>query len=426
MPCIVRRTILVHRFFYSCKTGANWLLFKDMEINLKPVIDFGQMPIANGFLLPEQFKDEYFYNMVLGYDPATHAIGLVNKVPPEKMFHSNYAFFSSTSKGMQLHFRETAEKLLPYAGKGIVVEMGSNDGIMLQAWKDLGVRAIGVEPSTNVADISRAKGHEVISKFMNEAVADEILAKGQVSLVFGANVSCHIEGFAEYLRAVTKLIGRDGVFVFEDPYFMDIVEKTSYDQIYDEHVWYFTISFINKMLEPLGYQVFDCEHVEVHGGQLRMYVGHKDTHPVKPAVGQWLAKEANLPSQLETLKRNTEKSKTELVTLLQKIKAEGKKICGFAATSKATTIFNYCGIGPDLIPFVTDTTPEKQGKLYPGVHIPVVPQTIFEEGKTDSAKFIDYAFLCAWNHAIEINKFQAWYKEAGGHWITHVPKPQIL
>lgn len=397
-----------------------------MEIKLRPVINFGNMPIANAFLMPEQFKDEYFFNMVLGYDPATHAIGLVNKVPPEKMFHEHYAFFSSTSKGMQSHFRETAQKLLPYAGKGIVVEMGSNDGIMLEAWKELGVWAIGVEPSKNVAEISRSKGHEVITEFMSETTADRILAEGKVSLVFGANVSCHIEGFEDYLKAVTKLIGRDGIFVFEDPYFMDIVEKTSYDQIYDEHAWYFTVSFINAMLEPLGYHVFDCEHIEVHGGELRMYVGHKETHAVKPVVAQWLAKEQGLEQKIELLDANIKKSKTELLDILNTIKKQGKTICGFAATSKATTIFNYCGIGPDLIPFVTDTTPEKQGKYYPGVHIPVVPQSVFEEGRTNASKMIDYAFLCAWNHSKEIDKYQAWYKEAGGHWITHVPSPRIL
>ena len=122
-----------------------------MKINLKPVIDFGKMPIANAFLMPEQFKSEYFYNMVLGYDPNTKAIGLINRVPAEKMFHDNYAFFSSTSRGMQMHFRQTAEKLLPYAGNGIVVEIGSNDGIMLEAWKELGVRAIGIHHSRHVA-----------------------------------------------------------------------------------------------------------------------------------------------------------------------------------------------------------------------------------------------------------------------------------
>jgi methylation protein EvaC len=397
-----------------------------VKIRLNPIIDFGRMPIANAFLTPEEFKDEFFYNMVLGYDPATHAIGLINKVPPEKMFHDHYAFFSGTSKAMQKHFRETAEKLLPYAGKGIVVEVGSNDGIMLEAWKDLGVQAIGVEPSSNVAEVSKSRGHDVIVKFMTQEVVDEILARGKVTLFYGANVSCHIEGFAEYIECVTRLIGKEGVFVFEDPYFMDIVEKTSYDQIYDEHIWYFTVSFVNKVLEPYGFHVFDCEHIEVHGGQLRMYVGHKDTHRALPVVAEWLAKESDLPAKLELLKTNVVKSKMMLLDILNNLKKEGKRVAGFGATSKATTIFNYCGIGPDLISFVTDTTPVKQGKLYPGVHIPVVSQDVFEAGKTDPNKRIDYAFLGAWNHFKEIDQYQSWFREAGGKWITHVPMPMIV
>lgn len=389
-----------------------------MTIKLQPVIDFGKMPIANAFLSPEEFADEYFYNMILGYDPKTQAIGLVHRVPPEKMFHEHYAFFSSTSKGMQLHFFETAKKLLPYAGKGLVVEMGSNDGIMLEAWKTLNVPAIGVEPSKNVAEISRSKGHQVIMKFMNENVVNEILEKGRVSLVYGANVSCHIEGFEEYLQCVTRLIGKHGIFVFEDPYFMDIVQKTSYDQIYDEHVWYFTVSFINNMLKPLGFHVFDCEHIEVHGGELRMYVGHRDTHPVQPSVGKWLTEEKDLEKKLDTLHVNIKKSKIELLDILNKIKKEGGKICGFGATSKGVIITNYCGIGPDLIPFITDTTPIKQGKYYPGVHIPIVPQENF--------KNVDYAFLFAWNHLKEIDQSQSWFRQGGGKWITHVPVPKII
>lgn len=389
-----------------------------MQISLKPVIDFGRMPIANAFLTPDQFADEFFYDMVVGYDPVTKAIGLVNTVPPEKMFHDHYAFYSSTSKGMQIHFRETAQKLLPYAKQGRVVEVGSNDGIMLEAWKEFGVPALGVEPSSNVARASQEKGHDVIIKFMSDEVVDEILAKGPVSLVYGANVSCHIEKFTEYIRCVSRLIGKDGIFVFEDPYFIDIVEKTSYDQVYDEHVWYFTISFINAIAGQFGLQVFDCEHIDVHGGELRMYVGHKDMHPVKTSVAPWLVKEKDLEKQLELLKRNVLRSKTMLIEILEKVKKDGKKICGFGATSKGVIITNYCGIGPDLIPFITDNTPIKQGKYYPGSHIPIVSQ--------DEFKNVDYAFLFAWNHLKEISASQAWFTEKGGKWITHVPRPRII
>lgn len=387
-------------------------------IKLQPKIDFGRMPIANAFLSPEEFEREFFYEMILGFDPETKAIGLVNTVPPKQMFHDHYAFFSSTSKGMQKHFAETARKLLPYAGGGLVVEIGSNDGIMLEAWKELGVAAIGVEPSKNVAEVSRSRGHEVISKFMREQVVDEILSRGKVSLVFGANVSCHIEGFIDYIECVTRLIGHEGVFVFEDPYFVDIVEQNSYDQIYDEHVWYFTVTFINNILEPFGYHVFDCEHIPVHGGELRMYAGHKDKFARKPAVGEWLEKEKNLEQQIETLHQNIKKSKTELLYLLNQVKKEGKRMCGFGATSKGVIVCNYCGIGPDLIPFITDNTPAKIGKYYPGVHIPVVSQDKFRD--------IDYAFLFAWNHFKEIDESQSRFRARGGKWITHVPVPRIV
>lgn len=389
-----------------------------MNISLIPVIDFGEMPIANAFLMPEQFKDEYYFHMQVGYDPTTHAIGLVERVAPEKMFHENYAFLSSTSKGMIEHFRKTAEQLLPYANTGIVVEMGSNDGIMLEAWKNLGVRAIGVEPSLNVAQMSRAKGHDVISEFMSDAVVDQIKAKGNVSLVYGANVSCHIEDFTGYIKNITDLIGRTGVFVFEDPYFLDIVEKTSYDQVYDEHVWYFTVSFINAVLAPLGFHVFDCEHISVHGGELRMYVGHKDTHLEKTVVQEWITKEADLPGKLELFNQNIKKSKQQLIVLLEDIKKKGAKICGFGASSKGVIVSNYCGIDSDLIPFITDNTPTKVGKYYPGVHIPIVSQEEFKD--------MDYAMLFAWNHINEINASQSEFRDRGGKWITHVPMPHIV
>lgn len=390
-----------------------------MQIKLTPSIDFGKMPIANAFLTPEEFAKEYFYNMVVGYDPATHAIGLVHTVPPEKMFHDHYAFFSSTSKGMQDHFRQTAERLKPYAGQGIVVEVGSNDGIMLEAWKQMGVKAVGVEPSSNVAEVSKQKGHDVIVKFMSDEVVKEILSRGKVSLVFGANVSCHIENIAGYIKNVTELIGKDGAFVFEDPYFLDIVEKTSYDQVYDEHLWYFTISFVNALLEPHGHHVFDCEHVPVHGGELRMFVGHKDTHPATANVAEWLAKESDLPGKLDLLNKNIAASKKSMQALLHQLKKEGKRICGFGASSKGVIVCNFCEITPDLIPFITDNTPAKQGKYYPGVHIPVRPQEEFKD--------VDVAVMFAWNHMPEIEKlpFMRAFKERGGQFLTHVPMPHL-
>lgn len=410
----------------SARSAEGFVIFlkkrykMSMEIKLEPAIDFGRMPIANAFLSPDEFADEYFYPMVVGYDRATQAIGLVHRVPPEKMFHGQYAFFSSTSKGMQKHFRETAQKLKPYAGDGVVVEMGSNDGIMLEAWKELGVRAVGVEPSANVAAVSRGRGHWVIERFMDDRAADEILGAGSVSLVYGANVSCHIEDFVHYARLVARLVGDTGIFVFEDPYFLDIVEKTSYDQIYDEHVWYFTVSFINNVFAPLGLHVFDCEHLPVHGGELRMYVGRRDKYPAKPAVADWLGRESDLEGKLARLAENIKTSKTALRDLLYGFQKEGRKIAGFGASSKGVIVCNWCELGPDVIPYITDNTPIKQDKYYPGVHIPIVPQEEFAKRKPD------VAVLFAWNHLKEIDESQAWFRRGGRKWVTHVPIPRMI
>ncbi len=397
-----------------------------MPISLVPRISLGKMPIANGFLLPADFENEFFYDLTVGHDPINGAIGLVNTLPLEMMFHENYAYFSSTSKGMQNHFGKTAEKLSQYVKDGVVVEIGSNDGIMLEAWKNLRIKSVGVEPSKNVANESKRRGHEVIGDFFNENTVEEILGKNKVDLVFSANTFCQFKDIERQFEMIFKLIGKEGVFVFEDPYFLDIVEKTSYDQFYDEHVWYFTVTFVNNILKPYGYHVFDCEHLDVHGGELRMYVSHIDTYAQKPEVKKWLQKEANLSHKIELLERNIKKSKIELLNILNQAKKDKRKVSGFGATSKATIVYNYCGIGPDLISFVTDNTPTKQGKYYPGVHIPVLPQEEFELGKTNPNKKVDHAFLGAWNHLEEINKYQPWFKESGGSWITHIPSPRII
>ncbi len=389
-----------------------------MDIALQPVINFGKMPIANAFLTPEEFGREYFYEMVLGYDPRTKAVGLMNIVPREMMFHDHYAYYSSTSRAMKEHFRRAAETLLPYAEKGIVVEVGSNDGIMLDAWRDLGVRAMGVEPSANVARVAQEKGHEVTVKFMDDGVIDEILARGPVSVIYEANSLISIDDIAGYFRMAVRLIGGRGICVIEDPYFLDVMEKNAYDQIYDEHIWYFTIGFINALAAPFGLHVFDIEHLETHGGSMRMYIGRQDAYPVKNKVLDWVGRERELPRLIENFSANIERSKRELVELLSRCKKEGARLCGFGATSKGVIVCNYCGIGPDLIPFITDNTPAKQGKYYPGVHIPVVGQEEF--------KNVDHAMLFAWNHFKEIDANQAWFRQSGGKWITHVPAPMII
>jgi methylation protein EvaC len=212
--------------------------------------------------------------------------------------------------------------------------------------------------------------------------------------------------------------------LFEDPYLGDIVEKTSYDQIYDEHAFYFSVASISHLFEQHGMQVVDVQPQNVHGGSMRYIISHQGAYPVSRAVQAQREKENSLGLQkadtYEQLRRNIERSRDNLMALLHSLHRQGKRVVGYAATSKSTTVTNYCGISPDLVEFISDTTPIKQGKYSPGAHIPVRK---YEEFK---ASYPDYALLFGWNHAEEIMANEQTFTAAGGKWIVYVPQVQVL
>lgn len=382
-----------------------------------PVINFGKQPThANGFVTKEEFGTEPFYDMVIGFDEETDAIRLMEPAAREVMFNDKYAFYSKTSKKMQKHFADTAEELKDFLGDGeVAVEIGSNDGIMQDAWKALGKQCIGVEPSGNVAEIAKNAGHTVIDGFIGRDVANKLLSEYKVGVVYGANVSCHITDLDEYFDSVARLIGSHGVFVFEDPYFLDVYEKCSYDQFYGEHTWMFTVKFLERKLAEHGMEIFDLKPLWTHGGSMRFYVQALwGKHKVNKRVAEQKEKEGDILFKLNDLSKRIQTSKEGLLNILELVK--DKRVCGFGATSKGVVVTNYCGIGPETLPFITDTTPTKIGKFYPGSHIQIVSQN-----ETDYSQF-DYIVNFAWNHFDEIKEAR---KDFKGKWITHVPYPRI-
>lgn len=398
------------------------------ERAVEPFLSFGKMPIANGFLTPEEFSDEYFFELKVAFCEHCRMIQLAELVERERMFHENYAFFSSTSTRMGAHFQEFAEwvrdKYLSDADP-FVVEMGSNDGIMLKHFAQAGIRHLGIEPSANVAEVARAKGIRTVCQFFDEELAQTILAEdGPADAFLGANVMCHIPYIHSVFAGVKKLLKPRGVLAFEDPYLGDIVEKTSYDQIYDEHAFYFCAGSISYLAERHGLELVDVLPQPVHGGSMRYVLSHKGAHRVNDSVHALRKKEKELgldrPETYEQLRRNIERSRDELKSLLLDLKNRGKSVAGYAATSKSTTVTNYCGLATDLVEFISDTTPIKQGKYSPGAHIPIRPYQDFK------AQYPDYALLFGWNHADEIMANEQAFKAAGGKWIVYVPKVQVL
>jgi methylation protein EvaC len=390
---------------------------------------FGQMPIANGFLTRDQIADEYYFELAPSFCNHCRMFQIIDQPALQKMFHENYAFRSSTSRYMQFHFRHFSELVMDryLAGRSdpFVVELGSNDGIMLQNFKNRGHRHLGIEPSNNVADVAREQGIETLTAFFDEDLADRIVEEhGRADVVLGANVICHIPDLPSVAAGIRRLLKPDGILIFEDPYLGDMIARNSYDQIYDEHVFIFSALSVGRAFEPHGLELIDVMPQITHGGSMRYMLAPKGSNPVSSNVAQLIARERvqELDSAGTYLrfKANCEASRDLLKRTLEDLRKKRKRVVGYGATSKSTTITNYCSIGTELVEFISDTTPIKQGKLSPGVHIPIKPYEAF------ASNYPDYALLFAWNHAAEIRQKESKFIAAGGRWIVHVPKVEIF
>ncbi len=386
------------------------------------------MPIANGFLAPEQLAEEYFFELAPAFCAECGMFQIVEQPALEKMFHDSYAFYSSTSRYMQAHFERFADMVTAEALAGrddpFVVELGSNDGIMLRHFKARSIRHLGVEPSANVAAVARRAGIETLSAFFDAALAERIAAEhGRADAILAANVMCHIPSLGEVAEGMRRLVKPDGLVIFEDPYLGDMIAKTAYDQIYDEHVFIFSALSVGRAFAPHGLELVDVRPQPTHGGSMRYMLAPKGSRAASPNVAALVASERaqslDRPDTYRRFKQACESSRERLMELLEALRAKRKRVVGYGATSKSTTVTNYCGITAEHVEFISDTTPIKQGKLSPGAHIPVKPYDEFRR------RYPDYALLFAWNHAAEIREKEAEFAAAGGKWISYVPRVEI-
>lgn len=390
-------------------------------------MSFGPMPIANRFLLPEDFADEYFFELAPAFCDECTMVQLINQPAPDEMFNDDYAFFSGTSQHMTRHFQDFAELVCKRNLSGddpFVVELGCNDGIMLQNFMAKGIRHLGVEPSGNVADVARKKGITVTSEFFSEDTAARIVEQhGHADAILAANVMCHIADISSVAAGVNVLLKDTGVLIFEDPYLGDVIKKTSYDQIYDEHVFVFSALSVSRAFEGCGLRLVDVMPQPTHGGSMRYVLAREGAQEPNAAVADLLDQERGMgldkAGTFDQFRESCEKSRSNLMQVLNDLKAGGKRVVGYGATSKSTTVMNYCGITQDHIEFISDTTPIKQGKFTPGSHIPVKPHDAFKDN------YPDYALLFAWNHKAEIMANEEAFAESGGKWINFVPDVSI-
>jgi len=384
-------------------------------------LDLGMQPIANNFLLPSEIKDEFKFHLTVTFDTNTKLVSLGEFVPPARMFNDTYTYHSSGSNTMTNHFRDTAKILKTKFNPETVLEIGSNDGVFIKNFDSNSV--VAVEPCGNFANITNALGYKTLEEFWTLPVAKQIVKEnGSRDLIYAANCMCHIQNLSEAFSAIETCLSDNGVFVFEDPSLLQMLDRGSYDQIYDEHAHVFSITALKHLLANNGLQVFNVEKLSVHGGSNRVYACKTGTRDIDASVRNSLSEEDavgiyNVDTYHNFAKR-VEQSKHQLLCLLLELKRRNFKIISYGATSKSTTVFNYCGIDDSLIDYIIDTTPSKQGKLSPGMHIPVVCR----EGNLSR---VDYAFLGAWNYEEEIcNKENDFLKT--GRFITHVPYVRLI
>ncbi|WP_043617812.1 class I SAM-dependent methyltransferase [Nonomuraea candida] len=395
---------------------------------VKATLDLGRQPSGNGFPLPHEIEHERSFPLSAGTCDSCTMFQLLDDVPSDAKYRDEYPYHASGSAVHRAHFAGNARRFLETEltrPDAFIVEIGSNDGVMLATIAQAGVRHLGVEPCREVADVARSRGVRVLGDFFDENTAAAIRAEhGPADMVFGANCIAHIVYLPRLLQGVDTLLTPDGVFVFEEPYLGSVIAQNAFDMIYDEHVHVFAVRSVKAMAELSGFELVNAEPVPLHGGTMRYTIARPGRRTPAPAVAEFLAREREQGlaehGTIERFAASVRKIREDLTALLRDLRAQGRRVAGYGAPAKVTTVTNYCGIGTDLIPFVVDSTPSKQGRLVAGSHIPVLEPGAF------AAERPDYAVLFAWNHAEEIMAKEQEFRERGGRWIYYVPDVRVV
>jgi hypothetical protein len=388
-------------------------------------LDLGDQPHCNRLIPPAKAAvREPHYPLRTGFCHDCTLVQIDHTIPKESMF-SDYPYVSGTTKTLVQHFKDSAERLIRTYGLGagdLVVDIGSNDGSWLAQYQPFGLKVLGVEAAENVARMALEQGRPTLNRFFNEATAEHILAtEGGAKLVTAAGVFFHLEELHSVVRGIHKLIGEDGVFVVQAIYLGGMIENLAFDQIYHEHLCYYTLRSLERLFQIHGLEAFDVRLVPIHGGSIEVHAARRGRRPATGALAAFRAMEtAKGFGELATYRGFADRVwdlKRRLTALLGEWKAAGKSVWAYGAPAKGATLLNSFGIGPDLVQQAVEKNPMKVGFAMPGSRIPIV-----EEG----ADRPDGYLVLAWNFLPEFLEKERAYLDAGGALITPVPKVEVI
>lgn len=395
-------------------------------------VDLGMSPLCESYVAEEDLDAmEPFYPLHVLVCDGCWLVQLQEYVSGEEIFGGEYAYFSSCSDSWVAHARRYVEDVSDRFGldeDSSVVEVASNDGYLLQHFRDRGVPVLGVEPAENVAEAAREKGIPTRTEFFGEECARRLREEeGRADLIVGNNVLAHVPDLNDFVAGLRALLAPEGVVTLEFPHLMRLVEENQFDTIYHEHYSYFSFLAARRVFEAHGLEAFDVEELSTHGGSLRVYLRHEgrgDVHPVTdrpPALAERerSAGVESLPYYRSFAERVRE-TKRDLLEFLIEARRRGESVVGYGAPGKGNTLLNYCGIRTDLLDYTVDISEYKQGMYTPGTHIPIHPPSRIAETRPD------WVLILPWNIRDEITGQMSHVRDWGGRFVVPIPEVRVL
>lgn len=404
-----------------CKTGLEHVF-----------IDLVNSPASNSFLTKEQLNEpETFYPLKVYTCHKCFLVQVDEYKKSDAIFDSNYAYFSSYSTSWLAHAKKYTDVMTERFGfneSSQVIEIASNDGYLLQYFKEKGIPVMGIEPTANTAEVAIGKGIKTIVEFFGVELADRLANHWGVKadLLLGNNVLAHVPDIVDFVGGMKILLADRGVVTMEFPHLMQLVDNNQFDTIYHEHFSYLSFHTVKKIFEAAGLELFDVDEIPTHGGSLRIYAKHKEdsSKEITGNVAAVLKKEAdkgmNGLSYYDNFQQKALQIKLDITSFLIEQKRTGKKVAAYGAAAKGNTLLNYCGIKNDLIEYVVDANPHKQNKWMPASHIPIVNEEYLKVNKPD------FVIILPWNLKDEITEQLSYIKEWGAKFVVPIPKLQLI